>query len=149
WTKDVYASFIRKDADDRHYLNVGKAATLGLLVFGVATSPVSSAFPGIYVAVQTFLSFFQGPVFAVLLLGIFFKRITPWGGFVGLVGGISASALMYLFKEGLFTIEDPFLYVSWWSFVTGVILTVLVSAVTRPHREEDLTGLVYGIEEGR
>jgi SSS family solute:Na+ symporter len=147
WTKDIYERFVRREATDQHYLLVGRVATVVLLVFGVATSPVSSYFPGIYVAVQTLLSFFQGPVFSVLLLGIFWKRSTAWGGLAGLLGGIGISALLYLFKGSLFTISDPFLYVSWWSFVAGCGINLLVSVLTRPHPEERLRGLVYGLEE--
>jgi SSS family solute:Na+ symporter len=95
------------------------------------------------VAIQTFLSFFQGPAFSVLLLGMFWPRATQWGGLVGLVGGISTSALLYIFKGRLFTIEDPFLYVSWWSFVMGVLLNVVVSLATRPHPQGRLAGLVF------
>ncbi|MCU0915484.1 MAG: sodium/solute symporter [Planctomycetes bacterium] len=146
WTKDIYERFIRKEASDRHYLVVGRCATLALLVFGVITAPVSDFFPGIYVAVQTFLSFFQGPVFSVLLLGIFWRRATAWGGFVGLVGGIATSGVLFVFQASLFTIEDPFLYVSWWSFVVGLLLTVVVSLATKPHPAERLAGLVYGWE---
>ncbi len=145
WTKDLYERFIKKGASDQHYLTVGRLATVALLLFGVATSPVSSNFPGIYVAVQTFLSFFQGPVFSVLLLGMFWKRATPWGGLAGLVGGITVSALLYAFKGALFTIEDPFLYVSWWSFVAGFVLTITVSLFTKPHPDARLGGLVFRI----
>jgi len=87
WTKDIYERYIKKDASDQHYLIVGRMATIALLVFGVLTSRVSQYFEGIYVAIQTFLSFFQGPVFSVLLLGIFWRGTTQWGGLFGLVGG--------------------------------------------------------------
>ncbi len=146
WTKDIYEKFIRKNASDHHYLMVGKIATVVLLVFGVMTSKVSEGFPGLYVAIQTFLSFFQGPIFSILILGIFFPRITQWGGLSGLVVGILSSGLMYWFKESLFTIEDPFLYVSWWSFVTGLVITVVVSLFTKPHPYSRLNGLVYGLK---
>ncbi len=142
WTKDVYERFVKKDASDRHYMIVGQLATVVLLIFGVITSPLSDRFPGIYVAIQTFLSFFQGPVFSILLLGMFWPRATQWGGLVGLVGGISTSISLYIFKDRLFTIEEPFLYISWWSFVVGVLLNVATSLLTRPHPEERLSGLV-------
>jgi SSS family solute:Na+ symporter len=153
WTKDIYEKFIRKGASDRHYLIVGRCATVALLVLGVVTSPVSKLFPGVYVAVQTFLSFFQGPVFSILLLGMFWRRMTQWGGLVGLVGGMSASALFYILHSifepvgGFFAIADPFLYVSWWSFVVGVLLTTLVSLMSRPHPDDRLRGLVYGLPQ--
>ena len=145
FTKDIYEPFIKKNAKDSHYLKVGKITTLVLLVLGVASSPLSGFFPGIYVAMQTFLSYFQGPMFAILLLGIFWKRTTQWGGLTGLVVGIFVAFVLNLFKGRFFTIEDPFLYVSWWSFVTGIIVTVTVSIFTRPFADNNLVGLVYGL----
>jgi len=145
WTKDIYQKWLKKKASDRHYMVVGQMATVLLLVFGVITAPLSQHFEGVYVAIQTFLSFFQGPVFSTLLLGMFWPRATQWGGLVGLIGGISTSAVLYVFKDSLFTIQDPFLYVSWWSFVAGVLLNVTVSLATRPHPHGRLAGLVYGL----
>jgi SSS family solute:Na+ symporter len=147
WTKDFYEKFIRKGASDLHYLKVGRIATIVLLAFGVITSPVSTSFEGVYVAVQTFLSIFQGPIFSILLLGIFWRRTTQWGGLAGLLGGMATSGLMYLFKDSLFTIQDPFLYVSWWSFVAGLIITVVASLLSRPHPATRLYGLVYRLKQ--
>jgi len=147
WTKDIYEKFIRKGASDRHYLIVGRCATVALLILGVATSPVSSYFEGIYVAVQTFLSLFQGPVFSILLLGMFWRRTTQWGGLAGLLGGIGIAASLHVFKDRVFAIADPFLYVSWWSFVAGVLITTAVSLMTQPHSQDRLRGLVYGLPQ--
>jgi SSS family solute:Na+ symporter len=143
FTKDIYEPFIKKGATDKHYLFVGKMTTLVLLVIGVATSPISGKYPGIYVAIQTFLSYFQGPLFAILLLGMFWKRATQWGGLSGLLIGIGFATVLNTFKAAFFTIEDPFLYVSWWSFVAGFIITIVVSLFTKPHPEKSLVGLVY------
>jgi SSS family solute:Na+ symporter len=147
WTRDIYQRLIRRNADDRHYLIVGRCTTVALVIFGVLTAPVSKSFPGIYPAVQTFLSIFQGPTFSALLLGIFWRRATQWGGLAGLVGGIVVSVSLYAFKGRFFTIEEPFLYISWWSFVAGVLLNVTVSLVTQAHPRESLAGLVYGLAE--
>ncbi len=143
WTNDIYRKYIKKGAPDGHYLKMGQITTVVILLLAMTTSPVSSTFPGIYVAIQTFLSFFQGPIFAVLLLGILWKRATQWGGFFGLVGGIASAILLYIFKSSLFTIEDPFLYVSWWSFVSALIITIGVTLFTMPWPLEKIKGLIY------
>lgn len=143
WTKDVYGRFLKKGASERHYMVVGQMATVLLLIFGVMTSPLSKYYDGMYVAIQTFLSFFQGPIFSVILLGMFWPRATQWGGLAGLVGGISSSILLNIFKGSLFTIQDPFLYISWWTFVVGMMLNVAVSLGTRPHPNGRLAGLVF------
>ena len=145
FTKDIYQKYINKNADDNHYLFIGKIVTLAILIFGMITAPLSGLFEGIYVAIQTFLSYFQGPIFSILLLGIFWKGATQWGGLAGFSVGILSSFLMYQFADSLFTIEDPFLYVSWWSFVVGFIITVVVSFFTKPYSDEKLSGLVYGL----
>jgi SSS family solute:Na+ symporter len=147
WTKDIYQRFLKKQAPDKHYLFVGRIATVVLLVLGVITSPISSRYEGIYVAVQTYLSFFQGPTFSVLLLGIFWRRTTQWGGLSGLVGGLLVSLLLHAYSSELFTISDPFLYISWWSFVAGFIIAVVVSLFTAPHSQERLYGFVYRLEK--
>ena len=143
FTKDIYEPYIKKNADDKHYLKVGKITTLVLLIIGVITSPISSDFPGIYVAIQTFMSFFQGPLFAILLLGIFWKRTTQWGGLSALIIGIGSAVYLNVFKDIYFTIEDPFLYISWWSFLVGFIVNVTVSFMTKPHTKDQLKGLVF------
>lgn len=143
FTKDIYEPFIKRGASDQHYLKVGQISTLVLLIIGVATSPISSDFPGIYVAIQTFMSYFQGPLFAILLLGIFWKRTTQWGGLSALVIGIAFAIFLNVFKQRFFTIEDPFLYISWWSFLVGFIINVTVSLLTKPHSREQLEGLVF------
>ena len=143
FTKDIYEPFFKKGATDKHYLKVGKISTLVLLIVGVATAPISSRYPGIYVAIQTFMSYFQGPLFAILLLGIFWKRATQWGGLYGMIIGIVFAVILNSFKDQFFTIEDPFLYVSWWSFVVGFIVNVIVSLFTSPYSKSRLEGLVY------
>ena len=145
WTKDIYQRFLRKKAPDTHYLVVGRILTLAFILFAVAFAPVTNKFPGIYVAMQTLLSFFQGPTLAILLLGMLWRRTTQWGGLAGLISGVVISASLFAVKRGVFICEDPFLYIAWWSFVGSVVVTVVVSLFTKPYSMEQLHGLVYGL----
>ncbi len=136
WTRDIYQRFIRREASDKHYLFVGRILTGVFVVFGVLFAPVTDKFPGIYVAMQNYLSLFQGPTLATLLLGILWWRSTRWGGFFGLTGGVAAAGLMFAFKIN-------FLYVAWWSFVVSGFINIIVSLGTSPEKPEKLRGLVY------
>lgn len=136
WTKDIYQRYFRKRASDKHYLFVGRLLTAVFVVFGVLFAPITDKFPGIYVAMQNLLSFFQGPTLATLLLGILWWRSTRWGGFFGLTGGVAVAVSMSFFKIN-------FLYVAWWSFVVSGVLNILISLLTPPERPEKLRGLVY------
>jgi SSS family solute:Na+ symporter len=139
WTRDIYQRFFKKDASDKHYLKVGRILTLVFVLWAIAFAPVTKAFPGIYVAMQTLLSIFQGPTFAITLLGIYWKRANQWGGLAGLLGGVTISSSMF------FITKASFLYIAWWSFLGSILITVLVSLVTKPDPFEKLEGLVYGL----
>ncbi len=43
----------------------------------------------------------------------------------------------------LFLIEDPFLYIAWWSFCLAFFLTWIISIMTSAEPEEKLVGFVY------
>lgn len=45
---------------------------------------VIPVFDSVYEAFQTFMTFFQGPLLALLLLGMLTRRTTRWGGLAGL-----------------------------------------------------------------
>jgi SSS family solute:Na+ symporter len=139
WTRDIYQRFFVKNASDKHYLNVGRILTFIFVIWAIIFAPVTKRFPGIYVAMQTLLSIFQGPTFAITLLGIYWKRATKWGGLSGLLGGVVISTIMFL------KLHWSFLYIAWWSFVGSLIITFLVSLFTRPEPVEKLEGLVYGL----
>jgi SSS family solute:Na+ symporter len=139
WTRDIYQRFFKKDASDKHYLKVGRILTLVFVLWAIAFAPVTKAFPGIYVAMQTLLSIFQGPTFAITLLGIYWKRANQWGGLFGLLGGVAISSSMF------FITEVSFLYIAWWSFLGSIMITIFVSLLTKPDPIEKLEGLVYGL----
>lgn len=145
WTKDIYQRFIRKNAPDKHYLVVGRVLTIAFVLLAVGFAPVTDKFPGIYVAMQTLLSFFQGPTLAILLLGMLWRRTTQWGALAGLIGGVAISGSMFAMKKDIFICEEPFLYIAWWSFVSSLVITTVVSLLTKPHPLERLHGLVYGL----
>ena len=111
----------------------------------VTSHLVLSAFiSNIYNAIQTTFSFVQGPTLAILVLGLLWRRANRWGAMAGLGGGVTlAIVLNSPVGDGVFTSEEPFLFVAWWTFVFALVVTVLVSLVTPPEPEERLRGLVW------
>ncbi|MBN2506736.1 MAG: sodium/solute symporter [Verrucomicrobia bacterium] len=141
---DVYRPFLRPHATDRECLRVGRWLVGALLVGGgVLSYPIKTRFGSVFEAFQTFLTFFQGPLLALLLLGMLTRRATPWGGMVGMLAGVATAVLLNA-AEAWFGVPGgvPFLWSAWWSFVTALVVVLLVSAVTRPHPDERLRGLV-------
>ena len=60
-----------------------------------------------------------------------------------MLSGVAFSTVLN-FTEGLFPSADAFLFVAWWSFVFTIVVTVVVSLLTKPEPEEKIRGLVFG-----
>jgi len=107
--------------------------------------------------VQALFSFFIAPLFGTVLLGMLFRRITPAGGFWGLLAGTVSSigmwawvkmdkgALAYIALSSNAKDMAENMYRGLWSWVVCVIVTVVVSLMTRPKPDKELEGLVYGL----
>ncbi len=145
WMRDIYQKFFVRRASDRHYLRVGRLLTLVFIVWGILFAPVVTKFSGMYIAIQSFLTVIQGPNLALILLGMLWMRANAWGGLAGLFAGLTISVSLFTLHHFLhiFTSDDPFLYIAWWSFVGSVIVIVVVSLLTRPEPIEKLRGLVF------
>jgi SSS family solute:Na+ symporter len=135
-TRDILGVIRSKRLDDAAELRMGRMITIAALAAGILCAPLTAQFRGIYVYVQQLLSFFQGPVFALLLMGILFKRITPRAGLWSLLLGLGFAALLGL--AGL-----NMLYMAFWSFVMSVALLFMISAFTRPKSASELENLTY------
>jgi SSS family solute:Na+ symporter len=105
---------------------------------------------------QALFSFFIAPLFGTVLLGMLWKRATPAGGFWGLTAGISSSvgmwvwtkidpsAVKYVALSAQAQDQAQNMFRALWCWLLCVIVTVLVSLVTKPKPEAELSGLVMG-----
>ena len=102
WTYDIYQSYIRprtnnEEADGKHYLKVGRIATIFGILLSIASAYIASKFGNIMDFLQTIFSLINAPLFAVIFLGMFWKRTTGHAAFTGLLLGF----LMALLHHGL------------------------------------------------
>jgi SSS family solute:Na+ symporter len=140
----VYRRLKGRPLPQRQGLLLGRILTVALIITAALMAPIVGHVDTIYVAVQTMLALFQGPTLAILLLGILWSRATGWGALSGLVLGVSASSILTLLAEAVFPSKDPFLFVSVWTFLFALVVTIVVSLLTRPEPPEKLRGLVLG-----
>ena len=82
---DLWQTYIVKDRDDHYYLAVGRIATVAATVIAIFTAGLAANFSNIMSYLQTLFGFFNAPLFATFILGMFWKRMTPTAGWVGLV----------------------------------------------------------------
>lgn len=133
-----------RSLSDRAGLLLGRIVTAAAILAAGLMAPLIERFETIYEGIQTFFSFFQGPTLALLLLGILWRRTTQWGALAGLLLGVMLTTALNIMGPAVFPSERPFLFISFWSFLFSLAVTVLVSLVTPPEPPEKLRGLVYG-----
>ena len=98
---------------------------------------------------QTLFGFFNAPLFATFLLGMFWRRMSPTAGWTGLVSGTLAAIVFWLFTVGENpTIELPgqgaAFIAAGVAFAVDIVVSVVVTQFTAPKPERELVGFVYG-----
>ncbi len=162
WTYDLYQSYVHPGASDAHYLTMGRATTVVGVAISIATAYVAASFNNIMDFLQLVFAFVNAPLFATFALGMFWKRATGHGAFVGLVTGTLAAAVQHGLslpagarvgiKGGylgvLTTFPSELAQTFWTAIVAWVacfVVTIVVSLATQPRPAEQLHGLVYGL----
>jgi SSS family solute:Na+ symporter len=69
FTYDLYQSYIHKGGTDRHYMAVGRWATVGGILLSIATAYAAINFNNIMDTLQLVFSFVNAPLFATFLAG--------------------------------------------------------------------------------
>jgi len=159
WTYDLYKPLIKKDASDSHYVWMGRVCTaLGVLI-SIVTAYWAMSFPSIMDYMQAIFSWVNAPLFATMLLAMFWKRTSPKGAFWGLLLGMMSSFTMFLLVKFeiipvsaiAFTSKASIMaanfWRAFWAWLITFTCTIIISLFTEPKDEKELTGLVYGLTE--
>ena len=159
WTYDIYRAVLHRKASDQHLVWMGRAATIAGILLSVGTAYVAMQFNTIMDYIQAIFSWVNAPLFATMLLGMFWPRTTSAGAFWGLVLGMSTSFLIFVgFHEGWFSggmtwaitfSHEPSdmtrnLWQATWGWGVCLVATIAISLVTVPKKPEELVGLVKG-----
>jgi SSS family solute:Na+ symporter len=159
WTYDIYKAVFKKSASDEHYVSMGRWSTVIGVLVSIGTAYLVMSFASIMDYVQALFSFFIAPLFGTVVLGMLWKRATAAGGFWGLFAGTASSIGMWAWVKA-----DPAalryvalspnakdmaenMYRALWSWIVCVLVTVIVSYMTKPKPASELAGLVYGATE--
>ena len=156
FTVDIYEK-LRPDAGERRYVQVGRLATVVVVVLGLVWIPVMPMISkgGLYQYLQSVQGYLAPPITAVFLLGIFWSRMNHrgavWGLGLGFALGTAKLLIQALFGAG--KIESPallaavgdfnFLYFSGVLFLVSVITIVLASRLDPPPDRDRIRGLTW------
>ena len=168
WTYDIYQSYIRprtgnEEEDGKHYLKVGRIATVFGILLSIASAYIASKFGNIMDFLQTIFSMINAPLFAVIFLGMFWKRTTGHAAFTGLLSGFLMALLHHgltipagattLVKGGWIAALHTYpveMAQNFWTaiiaFAVSTSVTVGLTFLTKQQKsDEDLKGLVYSL----
>lgn len=164
WTYDLYQAHIAPGASDRHYLLVGRIATVVGVLLSIGAAYLATRFNNIMDLLQLVFAFVNAPLFATFLLGMFWRRTTGHAAFTGLLCGTLAAALHHGLtisahavpglKGGWLAILHTYpseMAQDFWTAIVAwtacFLVTIAVSLLTKPRPADQLKGLVYSLTE--
>jgi solute:Na+ symporter, SSS family len=152
---DLWQTYVMKDRPDGYYLAVGRWATVAATVIAIGTATFAASYSNIMAYLQTLFGFFNAPLFATFILGMFWKRMSATAGWVGLVSGTAAAVLLAIVSTDVLgglsqgwiglTGQGASFAAAGAAFVVDIVVSVAVTMVTRPREESELRGLVYSL----
>jgi SSS family solute:Na+ symporter len=146
FTYDIWQDWVRPGRPDGYYLRVGRAVTIGGCVVAIFTAFLASSFSNLMDYFQALASFFNAPLFAVFIFGLFYKKLTGTAGWTGLLSGVVAAVLVdVLVRSGVIDISSQagsFLGATA-AFVVGCVVAFAVSQFTPGKTDEELSGLTW------
>ena len=170
FTYDLYQAYFAKNKTDKHYFLAGKVVTVVGIALSIGAAYFASMYNNCMDIIQLVFGFVNAPLFATFLLGMFWKRTTGTGAFLGLFGGIGSSALFHALtttgsnidaaghvvngmKGGYLSIVSTFpsemaqnFWLAAFAFIACFVLTLVISLLTTSQKtDEELKGLVYSL----
>src|SRR6476659_5770232 len=147
---DLWQTYVKKDEPDDYYTRVGRIATVAATLIAIGTAFFASNYSNIMDYLQTLFGFFNAPLFATFILGMFWKRMTPAAGWTGLVSGtLSAVAVAFLSQDafgsaslGVIPLggQGAAFVAASTAFVVDLAVSVAVTYRTVPKPVEELVG---------
>jgi SSS family solute:Na+ symporter len=163
FTYDLYQAYFVKGKSDRHYFLTGKVITVVGIILSMGAAYFAKQYDNAMDIIQLVFGFVNAPIFATFLLGMFWKRTTGTGAFLGLFAGIGSSALFHALtiaqgnvpgiKGGYIKVLQIFpsemaqnFWLASFAFTACFTLTLLISlATSRTKSDVELKGLVYSL----
>lgn len=150
---DIWQTYVVKDRDDDYYLRFGRSATVGATVIAIFTALLAQNFSNVMDYLQTLFGFFNAPLFATFILGMFWKKMTPHAGWSGLVAG-TASAVLYWYiatftdaTASIFNLpgQGTAFVAAGVAFAVDILVSVVVTMFTTPKPDHELVGFVSSL----
>jgi SSS family solute:Na+ symporter len=115
YTLDVHKKYIQKDATDRSQVNIGRYAVFAAMLLAVMftwNDVLGIGGVGGFTYIQKYTGFISPGVFAMFILGMFWKRTTGTAAIVGVIAGFVLSVFFNEFAPAILG-NETILYTAW------------------------------------
>jgi SSS family solute:Na+ symporter len=152
FTLDIYKKYVKRDADEKKMVWIGRTTVIGAMFVALMFTwkdLLGIGGEGGFTFIQKYTGFISPGVFAMFLLGMFWKRTTGLAAIVGLITGFVLSVFFNNYAVSVFgtetwlytaytyqkevngviesVVEIPFLINMGWSFFFTVAIMVILS----------------------
>lgn len=148
FTYDIWQDWVRPGQSDRHYLRVGRWVTVIGTIVAIGAAFIASSYGNIMDYIQTLFSFFNAPLFATFILGLFWKRMTPQAGWIGLLAGVLTAVTVFaLSSSGVLGLpgQGSAFVGAGLALIVDILVSVAVSLASQPLPESELVRLVWSL----
>ena len=146
---DIWQTYVVKDREDDYYLKFGRVATVVATAIAIFTALLAQNFGNIMDYLQTLFGFFNAPLFATFILGMFWKRMTPHAGWSGLVAGTGSAIAFWYVASFTDMINLPgqgtAFVAAGVAFVVDIVVSIVVTLFTQPKPDSELVGFVSSV----
>lgn len=127
YTLDLHRPLFNPDASDAYLVRIGKRFGIVLAIISICIAPAVSLAPsGLYDFLQSCFGFFNVPILATVIIGMFTKYTPPIAPKAGLILHV---VLYSLTKTPLFPIHCHYLYVLFFLFVFQIAFQLIMGKV--------------------
>ena len=137
---DIYKGLINGEASDRQMVKVGKAFGIAIAVGAILLAPMidtlkAAGFDGLFDLMKNLAALYNIPLLAVVLMGIFHKRVTSAGAMTAIVVGFVFWGVFGLWQDNnLLGWKMHWLHLAAINFVL-ITLIMVVMALISPREE--------------
>jgi SSS family solute:Na+ symporter len=142
FTLDIYKKFMNPGASEKKMVNVGRWSVVVASLIAIVIAPALRSFDQVYQFIQEYVGFISPGVFAIFLLGFFWKRTTSKAALTAALLTIPLSTLFKFLPEITSgTIEAiPFLNRMSWVFCI-IIAVMIIITLADPKSKNNPQGL--------
>jgi SSS family solute:Na+ symporter len=141
-TMDIITK-LRPGITSRQQVFAGSIAGIVIVAVAALWAPQIAKFDSMVKYFQQFLAYLTPPVIAVFMCGLFWKRATATGAFVGLVSGFVISISLLLGIKHTPLADWNFLYVAPMLFFVALTIIIPVSLATKAPSAEVVSRFVW------